>query len=157
MVILVLTILGGSTRSVSFRNTLHDRLVPLLLGLAVKDSDDHHRHVVATNSAGVAARSQTVVHQVLANAMQVLLGGNSPSDELDHRLRRLAIPDTCFLVSFRLEPPEGRVGKQTVTCNNEELVVGSDVVHNNIGEGGNDLLLRRKVGALLEFEIANGS
>lgn len=50
-----------------------------------------------------------------------------------------------------------RAGKPTVTCNNEELVVGSDVVDNDIGEGGNDLLLRRKVGALLEFEIANGS
>jgi hypothetical protein len=41
----------------------------------------------------------------------------------------------------------------TVTCNNKELVVGSDFVDLNVGEGSDNLLLRREVGALLELEV----
>ena len=42
----------------------------------------------------------------------------------------------------------------TVTSNDEELVVGVDLVYLDVGECSDDLLLRGKIGALLEFEVA---
>ena len=41
----------------------------------------------------------------------------------------------------------------TVTCYNEELIVGVDLVYLDVGEGSDDLLLRGKIGALLELEV----
>jgi hypothetical protein len=41
----------------------------------------------------------------------------------------------------------------TVTCYNEELVVGVDLVYLDVREGSDDLLLRGKIGALLELEV----
>jgi hypothetical protein len=41
-----------------------------------------------------------------------------------------------------------------VTCHNKELVVGGDLVDLNIGEGSDNLLLRREIGALLELKVA---
>jgi hypothetical protein len=49
----------------------------------------------------------------------------------------------------------GYIGvERTVACYNEELVVGVDLVYLDIGERGDDLLLRGKIGALLELEVA---
>lgn len=45
----------------------------------------------------------------------------------------------------------------TVTCEHNKLVIIRKVVDGHIGEGGDDLLLRRQVGALLELEIANST
>lgn len=94
MKLVILTILGGGTRPISLGDTLRDGLVPLFLGLALEQSDDDHGHVVAPDSTGIAARGQAVVHQVLADPVQILLRGNSSSDKLNYCLRRLAIPDT---------------------------------------------------------------
>lgn len=41
----------------------------------------------------------------------------------------------------------------TVACYNEELVVGVDLVYLDVGERGDDLLLRGEIGALLELEV----
>lgn len=46
--------------------------------------------------------------------------------------------------------------KLTVACNHQELIILGQIVHNNIGVGGNDLLLGSELCALLEFEVANG-
>jgi hypothetical protein len=43
--------------------------------------------------------------------------------------------------------------KPTVTSNNEEFVVAVDLVYLDIGECSDDLLLRGKIGALLELEV----
>lgn len=43
--------------------------------------------------------------------------------------------------------------KPTVTSNDEEFVVAVDLVYLDIGECGDDLLLRGKVRTLLEFEV----
>jgi len=46
---------------------------------------------------------------------------------------------------------------RTVTSNDDELVVVGNVVNGDLWKGSDDLLLRWEVGALLEFEIANGA
>lgn len=46
------------------------------------------------------------------------------------------------------------VGRHTVAGNDEELVIAVDLVYLDIGERGDDLLLRGKIGALLELEVA---
>lgn len=45
-------------------------------------------------------------------------------------------------------------GEQTVTCNDQKLVILIDIVYLNVWEGGDYLLLGREVGALLELEVA---
>ena len=45
----------------------------------------------------------------------------------------------------------------TVTCKHNELIIIRKVVNSHVGVSGNDLLLRRKVGALLELEITDGT
>ena len=45
----------------------------------------------------------------------------------------------------------------TVTGNHKELVFLRKLVHFDIGKGGNDLVFGGKLGALLEFEVANGT
>lgn len=48
-------------------------------------------------------------------------------------------------------------GCPTITSNNQELVVLADIVYLDVGEGSDYLLLGRKIGALLELEIADGA
>jgi hypothetical protein len=48
----------------------------------------------------------------------------------------------------------GIAGGRTIASNNEELIVLVDVVYLDVGERGDYLLLGRKVGTLLEFEVA---
>ena len=45
----------------------------------------------------------------------------------------------------------------TVTCNDEELIVVAEFVDCDIRESSHNLLLRRKIGALLELEVTNGA
>ena len=47
--------------------------------------------------------------------------------------------------------------RRTVAGYDEELIVFCDIVYRDIGKSGHNLLLRRKIRALLEFEVANGS
>lgn len=42
----------------------------------------------------------------------------------------------------------------TIASNNQELIVLVDVVYLDVGEGGDYLLLRGKIGALLELKVA---
>jgi hypothetical protein len=88
-----LAVLGRSARPVPVRNPLGDLLVPLLLALAIQQADDSHGHVVTTDTTSLAVGSQAVIHHVLTDSVEILLGRNASSDEFDHRLRRLAIPD----------------------------------------------------------------
>lgn len=46
------------------------------------------------------------------------------------------------------------LGRRTVASNDKELVVAVDLVDLDVREGSDDLLLRGKIGALLEFEVA---
>ena len=89
-----LAVLGRSTGPVSVRNPLCNLVVPLLLGLAVEQADDGHGHVVTAHTTGLTVGGQAVIHHVLANSVQVLLGGNSSAHKLHNRLGGLAIPDT---------------------------------------------------------------
>lgn len=50
-----------------------------------------------------------------------------------------------------------RVSQRTVTSNDQELVVVTELVDGDIGESGNNLLLWWKVCALLELKVANGT
>ena len=43
--------------------------------------------------------------------------------------------------------------RHTVACNNKELVLGGDLVDLDVGEGSDNLLLRRQIGALLELKV----
>jgi hypothetical protein len=45
----------------------------------------------------------------------------------------------------------------TIASNDEKLIVFSEYVFSDIGEGGNNLLLRWQFGGFLEFKITNGS
>ena len=45
----------------------------------------------------------------------------------------------------------------TITSNDEELVIVTQLVHNHIGIGSDNLLLWCQLCALLEFEITDGS
>lgn len=45
----------------------------------------------------------------------------------------------------------------TITSNDDELVILSDVVNSHIWEGGNDLLLWSKLWRLLKLKITNGA
>lgn len=47
--------------------------------------------------------------------------------------------------------------ERTVACDDNELVVRRSLVHGDIGVGGDDLLLGREVGVLLEVEVAERS
>lgn len=89
-----LAVLGRRTRAVPVRNPLCNLVVPLVLGPAVQKADNYHGHVVASDTTGFAVRRETVVHHVLTDAMEVLLGGNTSPDKFDDLLRRLTIPDT---------------------------------------------------------------
>lgn len=47
--------------------------------------------------------------------------------------------------------------QRTVTGNHQELIVVREVMDHDVGVGGHYLLLRSKLGALLELEVADGS
>jgi hypothetical protein len=89
-----LAVLWRRTWTLSIGHPLRDILIPLLLCLSVEETNDSNGHVVTTNASRVAARSQAVVHHVLADRLKRLLRHNSTPNELDDRLRRLTIPDT---------------------------------------------------------------
>lgn len=121
----------------------------------MKQADNDHGHIVAADAAGFAVAGQAIVHHVFANGVQFLLGGDASSDEFDDSLRGLAIPDACKLSDDVFERASQQV--HTVARDNEELVILGNVMHRHVGEGGDDLLLRRQIGALLEFKVANSS
>ena len=52
---------------------------------------------------------------------------------------------SCFALMISFGP--------TIASNDEELIVGVDVVYLDVGERSNDLLLRGEIGALLELEV----
>lgn len=51
----------------------------------------------------------------------------------------------------------GRNLEPTITGKNEKLILISQLVLLDIGESGNNLLLRGKLGALLELEVTNSA
>lgn len=89
-----LTIFGRCARTVSSRYPLGDLLVPLLLTPAPEEANDDHGHVVTANTSRLRVGGQAVVHHVLTDLLEVLLGGDTAPDKLDDSLGRLAIPDT---------------------------------------------------------------
>jgi hypothetical protein len=155
--VLRLTVLWGCAGSVTVCDSVRNHLVPLLLGLAVKQSNDRDGHVVTSNTTGLAVRSQAVVHHVFTDGRQLLLCGNSTADELDNGLRRLAVPDT-YRARVRIGVPCNiSCWSLTVTSKHNKLVIVRQVVNSDIGVGSNDLLLRREVGALLELKVTDGT
>ncbi|KAI6748822.1 hypothetical protein HG531_007769 [Fusarium graminearum] len=84
----------GSTWAIAVSDSAGDLLVPLILGLSVEEANDAHGHVVAADTAGLRVGGQAVVHHVLANLFEFLLGSDASSNELNHGLGGLAIPDT---------------------------------------------------------------
>jgi len=151
----LLTIFRRSARSISVSHPPGNLLIPLLLCSSTQETYDNHRHIVAPNAARLAVGSQTVVHHVLANLVQVLLGGNTPSHELDHGLGWLAIPDSCNTVSS-YSALATMIAKRTVTCNDQELVIVGKIMYHDIRICCDNLLFWGQLGALLEFEITNG-
>ena len=49
------------------------------------------------------------------------------------------------------------MGIRTITSDYEEFIIVGDFVNGDVREGGDNLLLRGKVGALFELEITDGS
>jgi hypothetical protein len=86
--------------------------------------------------------------------MEFLLCSNASSDEFDHGLRRLTIPDTCKDLSGSRPT---LCCNLTIASNNEELVIVGKFMSDHIRKSSNDLLFRRQIGAFLEFKVANGS
>lgn len=150
-----LAVLWRRARPISVRDPLGDHVVPLLLSLAVEERNDAHSHVVAANATGFAVGCKAVVHHVLANSGQVLLRSNASSHELDDGLGRLAIPDTWILLAMPSIQWENV--RRTVTCNDQELIVLSDLMNSHVRECCDDLLLRREIRALLELKVADSS
>lgn len=132
------TVLGRRARAIAVGDTLGDLLIPLLLRLAVEETNNAHGHVVAADATSLGVGGKAVVHHVLADLVQVLLGCNSTADKLNNSLRGLAVPDT-------------------ITGQNKELVLIGEVVLFNVGKGGDNLVLGGELGALLEFEVTNGA
>ena len=133
------TVFGGSTRTIAVGDPLGDFLVPLLLGLAVEETNDDHGHVVAAYTSGLGVRGKAVVHHVFADLFEVLLSSNAPPDELDHGLGRLAVPDTY---TSKSSGPSRLRGLRTIASKNQELIFVRKVVLFDIWEGGYDLVLR---------------
>lgn len=48
-------------------------------------------------------------------------------------------------------------GQRTIASDHHELILVSEVVPLDVGEGRDDLALRRELSALLELEVANGT
>jgi hypothetical protein len=46
---------------------LRNLVVPLLLGLALEETDDDNRHIVATHAACITGPGEAVVHQILTD------------------------------------------------------------------------------------------
>jgi len=92
-----LAVLGRSAGSVALCHSVRNHLVPLVHRLASEESHNDHCHVVTANTTSLAAGSETVVHHVLADRLQILLGSNTTTSEFNDCLGGLAIPDTCRL------------------------------------------------------------
>lgn len=156
------TVLGWSAWPITVRDPLSDLIIPLLLGTAPQETNHDHGHVVTTNTTSLGVGSQAVVHHVFADLIQVLLGSNATANKLGNSLRGLAIPDTYVsrqgLVRVTTVGWAGDCGaKRTITGNHQELVIVGKVMYHDVGVGGHNLLLRSKLGALLELEVADGS
>lgn len=80
------TVLWGSTWALALCNPLCHHVIPLLQRLAPEQSDDNNGHVVAPDTAGLAAWRQTIVHHILADLLKSLFSGNTSADELDNSL-----------------------------------------------------------------------
>lgn len=132
------TIFWGGARSVAAGDSLCNLVIPLFLCLAVEETNDDHGHVVTTNPSSLRVGCQAVVHHVFTNLVKILLGGDSSANKLNHSLRRLAVPDT-------------------VTSQNQKLVLFGQLMLINIGECGDNLVLGRELSALLEFEVTDGT
>jgi hypothetical protein len=81
-----LAVFGWRTGSITIRNALAHHFVPLLLCFAVEKGNHDHGHVVAAHASSLAVGCEAVVHHVLTDGVQFLLGGNSSPHELDHGL-----------------------------------------------------------------------
>ena len=90
-----LAILWRSAWPVTICYPIGNQAVPLFLGLSIEMGNDGHGHVVTADTARFAVAREAVVHHVLADDLELLLGSDSSPNKLDHGLRRLAIPDTC--------------------------------------------------------------
>lgn len=109
----------------------------------MQKSNNRDGHVVASNASRLAVRSQAVVHHVLADGREFLLGSNTAADKLHHGLRRLTIPD-AYASHVRIGVLEVRSGAVlTIACQYNELVILSLVVNSDVREGSDNLLLRR--------------
>src|SRR4051794_10925839 len=89
----VRTVFGRSAGAVAIGDPPSDLLIPLLLTPPPEEADDDHGHVVAAHTTRLRVGGQTIVHHVLADLLQILLGGDSSPDKLDNGLRGLAVPD----------------------------------------------------------------
>ena len=81
------TIFRRGAWTIAFRHPLRYLFIPLLLAPASEEANDDHGHVVTSHTTRLRVGSQAVVHHVLADLIQILLGDNTPPDEFDHGLR----------------------------------------------------------------------
>jgi len=82
-----LAILGRSAGPVTLCHSVGDHVVPFLFRLAPQQCHYRHCHVVASNTASLAVRRQTVVHHIFTDSWQLLLCGDASPDKLDDSLR----------------------------------------------------------------------
>lgn len=92
-------------------------------------------HVVASYSADLTVRSTTPVHGLFADIPQLPALGNFPPHKVDHLLIAETIPDA-------------------VASQDQEFLLASNVVHDDLGICGDDLSLLRKGVVTLEFEVS---
>lgn len=154
------TIFRWSAGTIAIGNPPSNLLVPLFLASSPQETNDDHSHVVTPNTASLGIGGQAVVHHILADFVQILLGSDASADELDDGLGRLAVPDAYSAQTCQqnLKGCDHETqSKPTVACDHQKFIIVGKLVDDDVGVCRDNLLLGSKLCALLEFEIANGT
>lgn len=132
-----LTIFWGSAWTITTRNPVGNVLVPFIFRLAFQQGNHDHGHIITADAASLAIRGQAIIHHVFADLGELLLGGNTSSNEFNNSLRRLAVPDACFVLA---RSRTGQGWRRTIACDNEKFIVVRDGMSYNIWKSSHDLL-----------------
>ena len=87
------TIFRRCAWSISICDSLRYLFVPLLFTPTPEEANDDHGHIVTAHTTRLRVGGQAVVHHVLTDLVEILLGRDASSDKFDDSLRRLAVPN----------------------------------------------------------------
>jgi hypothetical protein len=84
----------GSYGTVFLGDSFDDHVIPLFLCLAIQKGNDDDGHIIASVSASVARRGETIIHEILTDFVEFLSFSDASPDKLDDLCIRKAIPDS---------------------------------------------------------------